>query len=278
MAEIILKPTEYTEYRIGRIHRLQEIVGKFDIISLSETFLSMESSINLEIPGFHPLFRRDRGSFGGGVACYVRDTLVTKRRHDLEITGMECLWLEIRSNNNKFLLCTCYRPPDEQYNFWDELQYMVDLTHLGQVNSIILTGDFNADPSAPNGIKLLSFVNINAFSLHINEPTRITETTSSILDQFVSNIPEYVNDSGVDPPLLTNDHCTISITLSFKISKLQPIERLIWQYNNADFKALNSALQNTDWSPCFEQANINGACLKWNEMFLNLAANTFQTK
>ena len=106
--------------------------------------------------------------------------------------------------------------------------------------------------------------------LHINEPTRITETTSSILDQFVSNIPEYVNDSGVDPPLLTNDHCTISITLSFKISKLQPIERLIWQYNNADFKALNSALQNTDWSPCFEQANINGACLKWNEMFLNL--------
>ena len=111
---------------------------------------------------------------------------------------------------------------------------MVDLTHLGQVNSIILTGDFNADPSTLNGIKLLSFVNINAFSLHINEPARITETTSSILDQFVSNIPEYVNDSGVDPPLLTNDHCTISITLSFKISKLQPIERLIWQYNNAD--------------------------------------------
>ena len=45
-----------------------EIVGKFDIISLSETFLSMESSTNLEIPGFHPLFRRDRGSIGEGVA------------------------------------------------------------------------------------------------------------------------------------------------------------------------------------------------------------------
>ena len=194
---------------------------------MSETFLPMESSTNLEIPGFHPLFRRDRGSFGGGVACYVRDTLVAKRRLDLEIAGMECLWLEIRSNNNKFLLCTCYRPPNERYNFWNELQYMVDLTHLGQVKSIILTGDFNADPSTPNGIKLLSFVNINAFSLHINEPTRITETTSSILDQFVSNIPEYVYDNGVDPPLLTNDHCTISITLRFKISKMQPIERLI---------------------------------------------------
>ena len=164
------------------------------------------------------------------------------------------------------------------YTGWDELQYIVDLTHLGQVKSIILSGDFNADPSTPKGIKLLSFVNVNAFSLHINEPTRITETTSSILDQFMSNIPKYVYDTGVDPPLLTNDHCTISITLSFKISRMQPIERFIWQYNNADFKALNTALQTTDWSPCFKQANINGACLKWNEMFLNLASQYIPNK
>ena len=59
---------------------------------------------------------------------------------------------------------------------------------------------------------------------------------------------------------------------------MQPIERLIWQYNNADFKALNSALQNTDWSPCFEQANINGARLKWNEIFLNLARQYIPNK
>ena len=38
------------------------------------------------------------------MACYVSSNLVAKRREDLEILGMECLWLEIRSNNNKFLL------------------------------------------------------------------------------------------------------------------------------------------------------------------------------
>ena len=47
----------------------QDIAGKFNIITLSETLLNRESSHNLEIPGFHPIFRRDRGSFGGGV-CY----------------------------------------------------------------------------------------------------------------------------------------------------------------------------------------------------------------
>ena len=61
-----------------------------------------------------------------------------RRRMDLESAAMECLWIEVRSNNNKFLLCTCYRPPDENYNFWDELQYMIDLTYLGEVKTSFL--------------------------------------------------------------------------------------------------------------------------------------------
>ena len=138
------------------------------------------------------MIRRDRGTFGGGVACYISSNLVAKRRMDLESAAMECLWIEVRSNNNKFLLCTCYRPPDENYNFWDELQYMIDLTYLGKVKNIILTGDFNADPSTADGRKLETFANVNAFTLHVNEPTRITERSSSILDQFITNIPEYV--------------------------------------------------------------------------------------
>ena len=60
----------------------QDIADKFNIITLSETFLNRESSHNLEILGFHPIFRRDRGSFGGGVACYVGSNLVAKRRGD----------------------------------------------------------------------------------------------------------------------------------------------------------------------------------------------------
>ena len=165
----------------------QEIADNFNIITLSETFLNNETSHNLEIAGFHPIVRRDRATFGGGVACYISNNLVPKRRVDLESAAMECLWIEVRSNNNKFLLCTCYRLPDENYNFWDELQYMIDLTYLGQVKNIILTGDFSADPSTANGRKLAYFANVNTFTLHINEPKRITERSSSVLDQFIIN-------------------------------------------------------------------------------------------
>ena len=47
----------------------------------------------------------------------ISSNLVAKRRVDLESAAMECLWIEVRSNNNKFVLCTFYRPPDENYNF-----------------------------------------------------------------------------------------------------------------------------------------------------------------
>ena len=103
---------------------------------------------------------------------------------------------------------------------------MTDLTSLGQVKAIIFTGDFNADPNTDNGRKLSSFSNVIAFTLHKNEPTRITERSSSILDEFVSNIPEFIQNCEVDThtPLLTNDHCTVSITLRFKIRQFNQLK------------------------------------------------------
>ena len=115
-------------------------------------------------------------------------------------------------------------------------------------------------------------------TLHINEPTRITERSSSILDQFITNIPEFVETTAVDTPPLTNDHSTVSISLRFKISKMQPIERLIWQYKHADFEGLNYALQNVNWEICFGQPNVDFACSKWNEIFLNLARQYIPNK
>ena len=43
------------------------LCDRYDIITLSETFLSCSSSQDLTLPGFHPIVRRDRDSFGGGV-------------------------------------------------------------------------------------------------------------------------------------------------------------------------------------------------------------------
>ena len=70
----------------------------------------------------------------------------------------------------------------------------------------------------------------------------------------------------------------MSISLRFKISKVQPIERLIWQYKHANFEGLNYALQKANWEICFEQPDVDFACSKWNEIFLNLAREYIPNK
>ena len=75
-----------------------------DILIFTESWLKPtinDGSIHIE--NFLPPFRTDRcESPGGGVIAYVRDTLFCKRRTDLEIRGVEGLWLEINIKAKRF--------------------------------------------------------------------------------------------------------------------------------------------------------------------------------
>ena len=80
---------------------IESIVSKLDIIegetSAYDVLVFSESWLNRRIPNasicierFSPPFRADRPDrLGGGVIVYVRDTLPSKRRTDLEIPGLE---------------------------------------------------------------------------------------------------------------------------------------------------------------------------------------------
>ena len=255
-----------------------QLAGIYDIIALTETFLTENSSHNLDIDNYHPIFRRDRGAHGGGVAAYISSNYIVKQRHDLMVADVECLWIEIRSNNNKFLLAVCYRPPNANADYWENIQFMIDNVRQDSCNHIILAGDFNADPNTMMGRKLDNFCNINNFTLHINEPTRITEHSHTILDQFITNIPQFVKDSSVLAPLSTNDHCTITLTLSFKKTKTCAYKRLIWLYNRADFEGMNSFIQEYAWDQCFDNDDIDVVCQNWTTSFLNIARQFIPNK
>ena len=119
----------------------------------------------------------------------------------------------------------------------------------------------------------------NNLVLYIDEPTRITSTTATILDQFISNIPGSVKDVEVLAPISTCDHCPIKMTvlLKSKFNKPRCYYRHIWQYNNADFDMFRHQLQNTDWDVCFDD-DINKSCANWTTTFLNVARQCIPNK
>ena len=70
-----------------------DIAPHHDIITLSETFLSPGNhDMDLTLPGFHTIMRKDRQTGpGGGVGLFVSQQLLTSRLYDLEGNDLELL-------------------------------------------------------------------------------------------------------------------------------------------------------------------------------------------
>ena len=53
------------------------------------------------------------------MACYIRSEVTYRRRHDLECSNLEIMWLEIiNTGSSSMFVSVIYRPPDSTYNFF----------------------------------------------------------------------------------------------------------------------------------------------------------------
>ena len=52
---------------------------------------------------------------GGGIIVYVRNDIIAKRRTNLKINDIDCLWIEISTRKGKsFSVGSFYRNPNEK--------------------------------------------------------------------------------------------------------------------------------------------------------------------
>lgn len=114
-----------------RIDELRLLLHKFNsgvqLLALTETWANRDiTDKEYEIPGYN-LYRKDRGSKGGGVAVFVRNDLVITRREDLEKSDVEGLWLEIALPKlRSFLLGTFYRAPNSSIYYDKDFMFKLE--------------------------------------------------------------------------------------------------------------------------------------------------------
>ncbi len=244
------------------LHIKTDLADKYDIIALSETWLSdADKTEAFKLQGYQLPQRRDR-SFGahgyGGVMVWASDKIACKRRQDLEVIDIEAMWLEIRTDNKKFFLCVTYRSDSNtNLSFWDKLQENIDTVRANYNPKIMICGDLNADFNTRHGRLLTEFAETNNFTIHINEPTRITSTSSTVLDQFITNFPVFVKNVQILPPLSNCDHCLITAECLFRIKKPKPYTRVMWNFKMGDFELYRLRLSQCNWDECFQNDDID---------------------
>ena len=115
-------------------------------------------------------------------------------------------------------------------------------------NEIILIGDFDCDLSLekdklnPQTNKLVDLANLFQLKQFIKQPTRITQTTSMLIDLAFSNRPEIVVASGVEH-LGISDHSLIYICRKVSIPRKKPKLISTRQFKNYNKNAFCYDLQ-----------------------------------
>ena len=138
--------------------------------------------------------RRDRACRGGGVSIYIRDSIKYTRRYDLPENQLELICIEIEPPKcRSFLVVAWYRPPSEPVGSFDKLDQILNFLDR-EGKEIILLGDTNCDLSkhavgqpVDNDTKhLCDIYELFSFKQLINEPTRVTLSSSTIIDHIAT--------------------------------------------------------------------------------------------
>ena len=187
---------------------------KHDILTISETWLdNNDDSNNLSLPGFHPIVRKDRDGHGG-VGIYVRSNMVMKERPDLDVPGLESVWIETKINQNVLLVGTIYMPPNTPVAYWELVRESVDNV-FNTPHRFIILGDLNTcflnNPS-PHLVNIIQQYNLHQL---VNDYTRITTETKRCIDLVLTSSTDYIGEVSVLPSVCS-DHMLPCVKLKLR--------------------------------------------------------------
>ena len=215
-----------------KIDELREIARNVNAAVIDVTESKLDSSLldtEIDIEGYD-LLRNDRNRHGGGVACYIRKDISFNVINDVFSKDIENIMFDILLPKTKpFTVGIFYRPPN-QNNFVDKIS--IDFNKLlPEEKEIYFLGDFNInilfngksildntkniDIDSPAASLIAKQYNelCSLFSLKqlIKEPTRITSSSSTLIDHILTNSTQKISQSGVIDTTLS-DHQMVYCT------------------------------------------------------------------
>ena len=105
------------------------------------------------------------------------------------------------------------------------------------------------------GLQLVNLVNRHGLSQIINEPTRITDQTASLLDLIITDVPNDIIQTGTLSPVGTSDHAVVICKLNLNTRAPQMYTREVWNFQQADWSGLNTALTMAPFDVAFQLYN-----------------------
>lgn len=249
--------------------------GLFDILAISETKLDSTYNTTLLQHPYYRILRRDRKKGGGGLLVYIRNSVSAYRRHKLEPTDMESICIDVKGHNNsRFIVLACYRSPSKNKpaDFLPSL-YTAAETLYNTRNELLIIGDLNFnmldDGNSEPDPHLTDFCDRFCMTNTITEPTRVTNTSASLIDVLITSNPERFVLSGT-MKLGISDHDLIYTIRKQKIPRPQPKLIEYRSMKGFDAERYQADLGKIPWDSAYVYDDIDDICEHWYQLFINV--------
>ena len=207
---------------------IKRLDPEVDIIGLCETRLHKDFNLKkVEIDGYHEFIPTHSNLACGGTGIYISKRVLYKRRQDLEfhIESCETTIIEVISGKNQknTIVGVIYRHPHYNYeSFFSEFSLFVE--KVSSKYNVVILGDINIDVSSPSSNAYSKNYKDILLSLGlrnlISKPTRITNSTETILDHILTNLSYESCQSGILINDIT-DHLPVYALCNLSVCKLK---------------------------------------------------------
>lgn len=174
--------------------------NRYDVLGFCETRLNDSICQLYSIEGYNNYFN-NKGTQGGGLALYLNSKFQARVLNNLtyQFPHIEALFLEI-THPHQFVIGLVYRPPNSNFeDFISSVSIMINETSALKL-PIYIMGDYNVNIFNYSGQHAKNLVNLfhtYSFFCTINKPTRVTNTSATIIDHIWTNNIENHIKSGI---------------------------------------------------------------------------------
>jgi Endonuclease-reverse transcriptase len=254
------------------------------VIALSETWIKQSAPVNyFSINNYNFISKpRSKNKRGGGVALYIHNSLeFTEIKIPVSATDetFDLCAIEIKNNSGaNIIIAEIYKPPDTNISVFLNLfsNFLESINNSKKL--ICVSGDFNIDllPSSRNKTSASKFQNIllsNGFLPAVNLPTRITPSSSTLIDNFFINKTTTDSFSKVIFDDLS-DHLPIllnyNLTHNPKLPLTTPVKKPKRIFSQRNFLTFLQLVSNENW-----HLQTDLICSTANITYVNESYNNF---
>ncbi|KAK9747503.1 hypothetical protein QE152_g5270 [Popillia japonica] len=242
-----------------------------DILTVCETWLNASITADLINIKNYTLIRKDRTlRAGGGVGIYVRNTFQFLPISTLD--AIEQLWISVQIGKQKFGVGTVYNPLQANYReFLDVLENSFIQCHL-TTDEVFCLGDFNIDllkREHPSAIFLNAFLSSIGIKQLIDCPTRLTDSSRSLLDLILVTDDNIIVDSGV-VNCHVSDHDFVFCSVTNNDLQSRPTLRTFRSFKNISFVDFQSDLRSIHFDRMLRLNTIEDKVHFFNTSILDL--------